>query len=62
MISYTPCVCFIIEYCRWYMEVSYLLLPPTAKAFHNWGFLARYHRQNAYVAPYLMRKESGVVS
>jgi hypothetical protein len=32
------------------------------KAFHNGGFLARYHRQNADVAPYLMMKESNVVS
>jgi hypothetical protein len=47
------------------VEHSMLLLPQTYsqyKAFHNGSFFARYHRQNAYVALYLMRKESGVVS
>jgi hypothetical protein len=32
------------------------------KAFHNGGFLARYPRQFAYMALYLMRKERDVVS
>jgi hypothetical protein len=54
------CMCFVYSF----SEISNRVCKDQndSKVFHNRGFLAWYHRQNAYVAPYLIRKESGVVS